>query len=219
MRCSARKATVTMKIDDDDPRYFNGYITRMQRGDRHGPVRKLHGDAAPWLWFVTRTVNSKVFQKKSVKEIVTEVLDDYSTDYEWRLIAASLYPKLDYCVQYHETDFDFVSRLLEDVGIYYFFEHTDSKHTLVLIDAMAKHKSKPDQGPDQLGQHDEIFVDGDQLARRPGGARRPRRWCATSTTWRRPPRSRARARPRKRPPKLGDAEVLRVHRQGASRTA
>ena len=47
---------------------------------------------------------------------------------EWRLISASLYPKLDYCIQYHETDFDFVSRLIEEFGIYYFFEHEDEAH-------------------------------------------------------------------------------------------
>jgi type VI secretion system secreted protein VgrG len=141
------KATVSMKIDDDHPRYFNGFITRMQQGDRMGRFESFTATLKPWLWFAARTVNSKVFQKKSVKEIVTEVLDVYSTDYEWRLISASLYPKLDYCIQYQESDFDFVSRLLEHFGIYYFFEHTDSKHTMVLIDAMAKHKSKPIKDP------------------------------------------------------------------------
>ncbi|MEO8523094.1 MAG: type VI secretion system tip protein TssI/VgrG [Caldimonas sp.] len=141
------KATVSMKIDDDHPRYFNGLITRMQQGDRMGRFESYTATLKPWLWFATRTVNSKVFQKKSVKEIVSDVLDVYSTDYEWRLISASLYPKLDYCIQYQESDFDFVSRLLEHFGIYYFFEHTDSKHTMVLIDAMAKHKSKPIKDP------------------------------------------------------------------------
>jgi len=82
---------------------------------------------------------------------VSEVLDVYSTDYEWRLVSASLYPKLDYCIQYQESDFDFVSRLLEHFGIYYFFEHTDSKHTMVLIDAMAKHKKKPIDEPISWG--------------------------------------------------------------------
>jgi len=145
------KATVSMKIDDDHPRYFNGFITRMQQSDPMGRFESFTATLKPWLWFATRTVNSKVFQKKSVKEIVTEVLDVYSTDYEWRLISASLYPKLDYCIQYQESDFDFVSRLLEHFGIYYFFEHTDSKHTLVLIDAMAKHKSKPIKDPISWG--------------------------------------------------------------------
>ena len=144
-------ATVTMKIDDDHPRHFNGYITRMQQGDQMGRFETFTATLKPWLWFATRTVNSKVFQKQSVKEIVSDVLKVYSTDVEWRLISASLYPKLDYCIQYQESDFDFVSRLLEHVGIYYFFEHTDSKHTMVLIDAMAKHKSKPIKDPISWG--------------------------------------------------------------------
>ena len=144
-------ATVTMKIDDDHPRNFNGYITRMQQGDQMGRFETFTATLKPWLWFATRTVNSKVFQKQSVKEIVSDVLKVYSTDIEWRLMSASVYPKMDYCIQYQESDFDFVSRLLEHFGIYYFFEHTDSKHTMVLIDAMAKHKSKPIKDPISWG--------------------------------------------------------------------
>jgi type VI secretion system secreted protein VgrG len=145
------RASVSMKVDEENPRYFNAFITKMQQSDRMGRFESFVMTLRPWLWFATRTVNSKVFQKKSVKDIVTEVLDTYSTDYEWRLISASLYPKLDYCIQYQESDFDFISRLLEHFGIYYFFEHTDSKHTMVLIDAMAKHKSKPIKDPISWG--------------------------------------------------------------------
>jgi len=87
----------------------------------------------PWLWLTTRAKNSRIFQEKSVKDIVTEVLKPYGGESDWRLGSESDYPKLDYCVQHNETDFQFVSRLLEEVGIYYFFEHTDSKHTMVLM--------------------------------------------------------------------------------------
>ena len=136
------RATVTMDVEDD-ARHFNGYIARMKRGPRRGRFITYTATLRPWLWFLTRGRDSRVFQDKSVKEIVTDVLADYSTDSEWRLVAASVYPKLDYCVQHDETDFDFVSRLLEEAGIYYFFDHTETKHTLVLIDSMAKHKSRP----------------------------------------------------------------------------
>ena len=134
-------ATVTMKIDDDNPRPFSGYITRMSQGEQVGRYDSFTMTLRPWLWFATRTVDSYVFQAMSVKDIVDEVLTAYSTDYEFRLTGD--YPPLDYCVQYQESDFDFVSRLLEYFGIYYFFEHKDSKHTMVIIDSMAKHKSKP----------------------------------------------------------------------------
>jgi type VI secretion system secreted protein VgrG len=136
------RATVTMDAHDD-PRYFNGYIAQMKRGERRGRYVTYTAVLRPWLWFLTRTRDSRVFQNLSVKDIVTKVLADYSTDSEWRLISASVYPKLDYCVQHDETDFNFVSRLLEEAGIYYFFDHTEDNHTMVLIDSMAKHKSRP----------------------------------------------------------------------------
>jgi type VI secretion system secreted protein VgrG len=135
------RATVTMKVTDD-ARYFDGYVTRAVRGQKRGRYITYTVTLQPWLWFLTRSKNSRVFQGKSVKDIVTDVLQPYSTDSDWRLISASLYPKLDYCVQHNETDFNFVSRLLEEFGIYYFFEHDKGKHTMVLIDSTAKHKSR-----------------------------------------------------------------------------
>ena len=135
------RANVTVDLYKK-PREFNSFITRMQRGERHGRFESFTIIMRPWLWFATRSRNSLVFQDKSVKDIVSDVLTPYSTDFEWRLAMPSVYTKLEYVVQYDETDFDFVSRLLEEHGIYYFFEHTDTKHTLVLIDDLAKHKSK-----------------------------------------------------------------------------
>lgn len=137
------RATLTMKVEDD-PRYFDGYVTRARRGEKRGRYDTYTLTLQPWLWFATQTKNSRVFQETSVKDIVTEVLKDYSTDSEWRLASEGDYPKLDYCIQYAETDFNFVSRLLEEVGIYYFFEHTKGKHMMVLVDAMSKHKSRED---------------------------------------------------------------------------
>ena len=135
------RATVKMDVTDD-ARYFDGYVTRASRGQKRGRYLTYSITLQPWLWFLTRTKKSRVFQDKSVKDIVTAVLADYSTDSAWRLVSASVYPKLDYCVQHNETDFNFVSRLLEEVGIYYFFEHDDGTHTMVLIDSTAKHKSR-----------------------------------------------------------------------------
>jgi type VI secretion system secreted protein VgrG len=136
-------ATVKMDVSDD-PRYFSGFVTRATRGQKRGRYITYSITLQPWLWFLTRSKNSRVFQDKSVKDIVTDVLKVYSTDSDWRLASESVYPKLDYCVQHNETDFNFVSRLLEEVGIYYFFEHDDGTHTMVLIDKMAKHKSRED---------------------------------------------------------------------------
>ncbi|MDR7333840.1 type VI secretion system tip protein TssI/VgrG [Roseateles asaccharophilus] len=123
-------------------RNFNGYITEAQRGERHGRFESFRITMRPWLWFATKTRNSKVFQNKSVKDIVKAVLTPYSPDFEWRVKDTGVDKALEYCVQYNESDFDFVSRLLEEFGVYYFFEHTSTTHTLVLIDALDKHEAK-----------------------------------------------------------------------------
>lgn len=135
------RATVKLEVDED-PRYFDGFVTRARRGEKRGRYVMFTLTLEPWLWFTTRTKNSRVFQKKSVKEIVTELLADYSGDNEWRLDSPSDYPKLDYCIQYAETDFAFVSRLLEEVGIYYFFEHEDGGHKCIFTDG--QHESRED---------------------------------------------------------------------------
>lgn len=143
-------------------RHVSGHFTQMVRGDRHGRYQAFSAVLRPWLWFATRSRTSRVFQNKSVKDIVTDVLTPYSTDFEWRLLVASAYQPMEYCTQYDESDFDFVSRLLEDAGIYYFFEHDDGCHTMVLTDSMAKHRSKADSGAVKWARslkHESTIVD------------------------------------------------------------
>jgi type VI secretion system secreted protein VgrG len=134
-------ATVHMKVMEDE-RYFHGHVTRAKHGPKRGRYETYTLTLQPWIWFMTQTRNSRVFQEKSVKDVLTELMKDYSSPSEWRLVSEGDYPKLDYCVQYDETDFDFFSRLLEEFGIYYFFEHEDKKHTLVFTDSTTKHKSR-----------------------------------------------------------------------------
>lgn len=135
------RANVKMQLPgDEDPRHFDAFVIRAQRGERRGRYESFTIHLRPWFWFLSCRRNSRVFQNMSVKEIVTKVFDDYSAGSDHKFDLVDTPPKLDYCVQYDETDFDFVSRLLEAEGIYYFFEHTDSKHTMVLVDAMSKHK-------------------------------------------------------------------------------
>jgi type VI secretion system secreted protein VgrG len=135
-------ATISMKLAEDK-RYFHGYLSRVKRGEKRGRYTLYTMTLRPGIWFMTQAKNSRVFQEKSVKEVITEVLSDYSIDADWRLDSESAYPKLDYCVQYNETDFDFMHRLIEEVGIYYFFEHQDGSHKVVFIDAMGLHKPNP----------------------------------------------------------------------------
>ena len=125
-------------------RHFNAFITRMQRGERHGRYEAYSVVLRPWLWFATRSRNSRVFQAKTVKQIITAVLAPYQGTLKWELENEAAYKPIEYCVQYNESDYDFCSRLLEDAGIYYYFEHKATTHSLVLTDSMNKHESKPD---------------------------------------------------------------------------
>lgn len=92
----------------------------------------------PWLYLTELTSDFKIFQQKNTVEIIEEVLSEYNFPVEKRLTAT--YPSLDFQVQYGETDFNFIERLMEEWGIYWFYEHEGQKHKLVLVDHVGAHK-------------------------------------------------------------------------------
>src|SRR5207249_4397788 len=110
-----------------------------------------------WLWFLTRTADCRIFhaamsdppEEMTVPGILKKVFKDHGFDDFTNALTAT-YRKMDHCVQYRETDFNFVSRLMEQEGIYYFFEHVEDggviKHKLKLADAMSAHSEYPDYG-------------------------------------------------------------------------
>ena len=102
-----------------------------------------------WLWFLTRTTDCKIFQDKNVPDIIKEVFADHPVAVFEDGLNAS-YAQRKYCVQYRETDFDFVSRLMEEEGIYYYFEHSDGKHTLKLVDSDSGAQDAREQGHHRL---------------------------------------------------------------------
>ena len=130
-------------------RYFNGFVTRFSyvgmRGQRYGIY---HATLSPWLWFLTRTADCRIFQNKTVPEIIKSIFSEHGfTDFFKPKLSGS-YRQWEYCVQYRETDFNFVSRLMEQEGMYYYFTHEDDKHILVLADDYSSHGKFP--GYDQI---------------------------------------------------------------------
>jgi type VI secretion system secreted protein VgrG len=96
----------------------------------------------PWLWYLTRTSDCRVFQELTVPQIVERVFADFPrADYEFKLVRS--YRTRIYCVQYRESDFNFVARLLEDEGIWWYFEHTEGRQRLVLMDDVASTSPVP----------------------------------------------------------------------------
>jgi type VI secretion system secreted protein VgrG len=128
-------ASVELLLRDGGKRRFNGIVARfgMGRSDR-GRHYRYHATLRPWLWFLTRTSDCRIFQDMTVPEIVEKVFGDHGAiaNFEFKLYGS--YRKRVYCVQYRESDYQFVARLLEEEGIYWFFEHGEGTHKLKLVD-------------------------------------------------------------------------------------
>jgi len=137
---------VTLRIFDAEgaERHWNGFISRLSQGSQDRRLTAYRAQMVPWLWFLTRTADCRIFQNKTVPDIIQKIFSDLKfQDFELRLYG-SFAPR-EYCVQYRETDFNFVSRLMEEEGIYYYFKHEDSKHVLVLANDPAAHEPCPSQ--------------------------------------------------------------------------
>ncbi len=152
-----KNVTVKVLLPDDSPRCFNGYVTRFSQGGRLGRFYRYTALAQPWLWFLTRTSDCRIFQDMTVPEILKKVLAECEQhDVKYRLTGS--YRKWTYCVQYRETDFNFVSRLMEHEGIYYYFTHEEGRHTMVVADSLSGHDPYP-------GYSSMKFIAPERLAR------------------------------------------------------
>jgi type VI secretion system secreted protein VgrG len=138
--------TVQLVTPQGYTRYFNGIVCEGEQGgfvtidEVRYAVYTFRLVPKPWL--STRRRDCRIYRSMSVPQIVESVLGDIGYG-DLKLSLAGSYPARDYCVQYRESDFDFISRLMEQEGIYYFFTHTQSTHTMVLADALGAHSAVP----------------------------------------------------------------------------
>ena len=155
---------VTLRIYDADggERPWNGFISRFSQGAQDGRLTAYRAQMVPWLWFLTRTADCRIFQNQKAPDIIQKIFTDLSFhDFELRLYGT--YTPRDYCVQYRETDFNFVSRLMEEEGICYYFEHQDGKHVLILADDSTAHKPCPNQKTARCGFYGQGITRGEDL--------------------------------------------------------
>ena len=128
-------ASLVVHLGDGTDRLINGVVSKVESWEEGG--RELRGRVrlriVPRLWKLGQTRQSRIFQGKSVPDIVKQVLSEGGVDVRDALVGS--YAPREYCVQYGESDLELVSRLLEEVGIFFFFEHEPDKHVLVLADA------------------------------------------------------------------------------------
>lgn len=133
---------VNIELDGGGKRHISGLVTAARVVGHEGRSVTYELRMEPWLKLLTHTSDYKAFQNKSVVDILDEVLAEYPYPVEKRLVES--YPVRTWQVQYGETDFDFLQRLMQEWGIYWWFEHSEDSHTLVLADAISAHKACPD---------------------------------------------------------------------------
>jgi type VI secretion system secreted protein VgrG len=137
-----RPLTVSLSLADKAQHYFNGIVGRFVQDETNARLTRYYAEIHPWLWLLTKSGDCRIFQNKTAPEIIEGVFRELGfTDF--RNATTNTYDKREYCVQYNETNFNFVSRLMEDEGIFYFFEHSEDKHTLVLGDDADAHTTCP----------------------------------------------------------------------------
>jgi type VI secretion system secreted protein VgrG len=132
---SAVATHVTTTLHNDaQSRAFDALVAEIRQLPADATAERYQLVLRPWLWWLTLASNNRVFQNLSTSDIVTTIFKAHGfTDFALKLTGS--YTPREYCVQYGETDFAFVSRLLEEEGIFWFFTHEEGKHTLVLGDS------------------------------------------------------------------------------------
>ena len=137
-----QNVTVNMALSDGSTRYFNGFVSQFAQTGQDSQFTYYQAEMVPWLWFLSQTSDCRIFQNKPVPEIVTQIFQEFGFR-DFRSALQGTYERLDVAMQYRETEFDFISRLMEQAGIFYFFEHERGKHILVIADQPAAHPVLP----------------------------------------------------------------------------
>ena len=154
----------------DGERHWNGVVSRFQRTGRVASadgedVYSYECDIVPWFWFMTQHEDCRIFQNKTVREIVETIFDEFAYS-DFRFELSEDHPALEYCTQYHETTFAFISRLIEREGIHYYFRHNEddgeARHILVFTDNNSRN---PALSPATIPYHHEGQAEGGDAIR------------------------------------------------------
>jgi type VI secretion system secreted protein VgrG len=135
-----KSATIQMtSLLDGTMRYFNGIVTRFVQEGTDVDFTTYTIELRPWLWLLSLSKDCRIFQNLAVPDILQTIFSGFGFS-SFRLALQSRYQPREFCVQYRETGLDFVSRLMEEEGIFYFFDHTATTHTMVIADNVAVHQ-------------------------------------------------------------------------------
>jgi type VI secretion system secreted protein VgrG len=139
-----KNVTISVTQADFTPRYFNGMVSHFAQSGSDARFTRYQMEVVPWTWMLTRYADCKIFHNKKVNEILEQVFGDRGFQ-DYKLLLNGDYSPMEYCVQYRETDFNFISRLMEQNGIFYFYQHEKGKHTMVIADSSTAHEACPGQ--------------------------------------------------------------------------
>lgn len=154
-----KSVSVSIKGEDGQNRFFNGYCVRFVVGHKVDHKYREYGlEIVPWLSLLKYRADCRIFQEMTPVDIIQHVFIQAGfTDFELKL--QSSYDPRTYCVQYRETDFNFVSRLMEEEGIFYYFKHSEATHTLVLCDYAKAYDKVPKSSLDvTAGSHGDYSI-------------------------------------------------------------
>lgn len=158
-RLLGKPMTAHVASPSGQKRHFSGTCCRIAQGGRDQFFTTYRAEVVPEAWFLTRKAQSRIFQAKTVPDILKKVFEGMKVEYK----LTGQYEPRDYCVQYRETDFNFASRLMEEEGIYYFFRHQESESTMVLADSPQGHVDVPFEPKATYAPIDDTTVDEDRV--------------------------------------------------------
>src|SRR5262249_40588000 len=141
-RLLGQRMTISVALGGGRVRHLSGLVSRFSQGARDNSFTAHRAEIVPQFWLLPRRAQSRIFQHKTVPEILKEVLRGLDVTYQ---IQGKFEPR-DYCVQYRETDFAFASRLMEEEGIFYFFKHAEDGHVMVVANTPPSHPDLPGPG-------------------------------------------------------------------------
>ncbi|EAQ03157.1 Rhs-family protein [Pseudooceanicola batsensis HTCC2597] len=137
---------ITIELDEEpqDARHkFSGTCISVEYLGLYQGMLHLVAEVRPWLWYLTRTMNNRIFQEMNAVEIIKSVLGDHGFSGNITEKTQGSYDVRTYCVQYRESDFDFISRLMEEEGIYYYFDQSGKQEKMVIADGISAHSPVP----------------------------------------------------------------------------
>jgi type VI secretion system secreted protein VgrG len=157
-----RPVVVTILQPDGNSRFIHAIVSRAVRLERDKGLTTYHLEVVPWTWFLSLITDCRIFENKTVREIIEQIFKGQGfQDYDFGL--TNSYDPREYCVQYRETSLDFISRLMEEEGIFYFFEHTTEKHTLMIRDSQSAFAPCPFSPDAEYGVSTEVANDKDVI--------------------------------------------------------